>query len=116
MTPRLTSVHANTDRLIAERLNALAAAACAADDRPFLRLVAAALHLREQHRIDATGRCRICKRRRIRPSRARPCTVHTALGFFLTQPDELVQPELPHPVTDAERTTPLPRLTVSTPS
>ena len=103
----MTSVYATTDRLIAERLDALAAAVCVEGGAiPFARLVGAVVLLRDQHRIGATGRCRICiRRRRLHRRLARPCTVHSALGFFLTQPDELVLPEL-HAITDAESAMP----------
>jgi len=86
----MTSIYQTTDRLIGEHLDELLTAAWELDTR-FVRLVCAARSLRERHRIDAHGRCRTCtRRRRLRRTRARPCTVHVALAYYLTQPAELV--------------------------
>lgn len=91
----MTTVYTTTDRLITEQLSALAAAVSDGNATPFARLVGAAILLHDQHRIDARGHCRFCPRRRLLRRLARSCTVHSALGFFLTQPDKLVLPELP---------------------
>jgi hypothetical protein len=62
--------------------------------RDFVRLVAAAMSLYQQHVVDHKGRCRIgTRRRRVRRIRTRPGTVYSVLNCYLAQPDELVQPE-----------------------
>ena len=131
----MTNIYETTDRLIDERLDQLRAlgwdvdqqlqpASALADGRShqptmlFVRLVSAVRLLYQLHRIDAKGRCQICTDRpRLRRTRTRPCTVYSALSFYLTQHDELVLPELPRPPTaqprqlsDAEQTMELPRI------
>jgi hypothetical protein len=98
----MTSIYATTSRLIDECLEALLAASQLLDGRTndsnsqFVRLAGAGLALARQHTVDGKGRCRICtRRRRLRRRRMRPCSVYSALSFYLTQPDELVQQVLP---------------------
>lgn len=129
----MTSIYETTDRLIGEHLDALLEIGWQVDDvvlsmladrmvfpersAQFVRLVWAVRSLCLQHRKDARGRCRICvKRGRLRRRRlARPCTVYSALSFFLTQPDDLVLRDIPKPVTmppplRAEQTVRLPTI------
>lgn len=113
---RMSSVYETTGRLLGEHLDALleagwyvedlladqAGASGGATERnaQFVRLISAAQSLYWQHAVDAKGRCRICTRRsRLRRTRLRPCTVYSALSFYLTQPDELVLRDIPRPAT-----------------
>jgi hypothetical protein len=98
----MTSLYATTSRLIDEYLEALLTASQLLDggtndsNSQFVRLAGAGLALAQQHTVDSKGRCRICTRRRhLRRRRMRPCSVYSALSFYLTQPDELVQQVLP---------------------
>jgi hypothetical protein len=98
----MTSLYATTSRLIEERLEALLNAGQPLDGRTddsnaqLMRLAGAGLALAQQHTVDGKGRCRICtRRRRLYRRRMRPCSVYSALSFYLTQPDELVQQVLP---------------------
>lgn len=63
-------------------------------ERIVMRLLGALLSLQQRHQVDAHGRCPIC---RAAPSawwwpwpRRSTCTVHTALGFHLGQPDRFI--------------------------
>jgi hypothetical protein len=93
----VTAAASLTSKLVQERLELLLRVACTLDhldEGParFARLAVGALILVQQHAVDSKGRCRFCTRRRgWRRVRARPCTVHAALGACLTQPDDLVQ-------------------------
>jgi hypothetical protein len=62
-------------------------------ERWSIRLVGALLPLQQRHRVDARGRCPICRAapRWWRPWPKRvPCTVHAAVGFALRQPARFV--------------------------
>ncbi|MGI9004084.1 MAG: hypothetical protein ACR2GH_20955 [Pseudonocardia sp.] len=61
----------------------------AAVERQTVRSVGALVRLQQHHRVDARGRCSICRAtpRAWWPWPKRiPCTVHTALSFHLRQP------------------------------
>lgn len=121
----MTSIYDTTSRLIGEYLDALLSASWQPDgiesdrDMRVVRLVAAAMALCRQHEVDGKGRCQVCTRRRaVRRRRLRPCTVYAVMNFYLTQPDELVLPQLPerhahqvqHTSPEAEATVRLPRI------
>ena len=63
-------------------------------ERQVVRVVAALVWLQQRHRVDADGRCSIC---RTAPrgwwwpwSKRTTCTVYKALSFHLRQPDRFV--------------------------
>jgi hypothetical protein len=110
-----------TSTLIEHRIELLLTAAMS--DRPldepdrYVRLVAGALALVQQHAIDDKGRCQFCtSRRRWHRVRARPCTVYTAFSTYLMPPDNLVQQQIAdllhqrHTGKASARTTPMLRL------
>lgn len=63
-------------------------------ERQVVRVVGALVWLQQRHRVDERGRCSICRavsRAWWRPWPKRTtCTVHSALGFFLHQPERFV--------------------------
>lgn len=67
-------------------------------ERWLLRLAGALMRLQQRHRVDHRGRCSICwpvPRAWWRPwLRRATCTVHTALGFYLGQPERFVFPAI----------------------
>ena len=102
----MSSIYATTGRLVTEHLDELLAtgwkltfdSSLVTTDPRVVRLVGAALSLVQQHTVDSHGRCQFCTRRRAaRRTRMRPCTVYSAMSFYLTQPDELVLPQIPGP-------------------
>ena len=108
----MTSLYTTTSRLVGEYLDALLGLGWRLDDLDddpdlrVVRLAGAALALTQQHAIDSKGRCRICTRRRhLRRTRTRPCTVYAALSFYLTQPYELALRQFARPGVDRSRPT-----------
>lgn len=67
-------------------------------ERWLFRLAGALMRLQERHRVDEHGQCSICwpvPRTWWRPwLRRATCTVHTALGFYLGQPERFVFPAI----------------------
>lgn len=90
-------------RELAELLNAVLAGDLVNDqvtvdervavERQVVRAVGALVRLQQRHEVDAQGRCSICRTSprgwRRWPKRT-TCTVHSALGFFLRQPERFV--------------------------
>ncbi len=66
----------------------------AAVERQVVRVVGVLVRLHQSHQVDEQGRCSICwpvPRTWWRPwPRRSACTVHTALSFYLRQPDRFV--------------------------
>jgi hypothetical protein len=71
-------------------------------ERLSIRLIGALLSLQQRHRVDHHGRCPICRATPRWwwpwPKRV-PCTVHTAVGFALRQPERFVLPVITENVT-----------------
>lgn len=99
--PSPAILHEMYGRELAELLDKIAAGevpAVAVDqataERWLFRLAGALMRVQEQHRVDERGRCSICWP--LPPTWWRPwskrstCTVYSALGFFLRQPDRFL--------------------------
>jgi hypothetical protein len=93
--PNPTAAHEDYVRELGELLEQVLAGRLVEDwaavERLVVRMVGAQLRLQELHRVDERGQCSFCwrtSRQWWRPwPRRITCTVHSALGFFLRQPD-----------------------------
>lgn len=94
------SFHVITARLLGERLQKLLdliMCGCTLGDAQrteLIRLVSAIVDLRQQHRVDGRGECRICRPGRRWLRERRPCSVHGVLTFYLMQPEGFVPREI----------------------
>jgi hypothetical protein len=96
--PNPTTLYKAYGRELTELLEQVLAGDLVADRAAGERLVrslGALVRLQERHRVDEHGRCSTCRSAPRAwwpwPKRV-PCTVHSALSFYLRQPDWAVLP------------------------
>ncbi|MGH3776481.1 MAG: hypothetical protein ACRDRR_12255 [Pseudonocardiaceae bacterium] len=96
--PEPTAAHDMYGKEIARLLDQVLASDLVSDraavERQVVRVVGVLVRLHQSHQVDEQGRCSICwpvPRTWWRPwPRRSACTVHTALSFYLRQPDRFV--------------------------
>lgn len=78
-------------RVLRERLEQTVVTADRGPDGECVRLALLCLSLLERHQVTGKGRCRYCRPQRDwRWRQGRPCTVISALSFYLEQPREFL--------------------------